>query len=65
MKKRKRRLGHITSVENVKVGQALWMAKHACERKTGDAREGCLLGLAVVKEELGYEGFKLSGRNRR
>lgn len=59
---KKRRLGHITPVESAKVGQALWMAKQACERQGGAAKMGCLLGLEIVKDELGYAGFKLSGR---
>lgn len=53
----KRKIGHITSVENAKVAQALWMAKNACGKKSGEAREGCMKGLEIVEEELRFAGF--------
>lgn len=56
-------MGHITDVENAKVKQALWVVERStCRVAAGPRREGCEAALRRVKEELGYEGFKLSGR---
>lgn len=54
-------MGHITSLENSKVEQALWMADQHCNKNhNGANRYGCQDGLRIAREELKYAGFKVS-----
>lgn len=63
--KSKAGVGHITSIENSKASQAVWMGKQLCNKMVGDQKEACLSGVRFVADELGFAGFSLSGRRRR
>jgi hypothetical protein len=71
MKKRKRRLGHITSDEKQKVRTSVDDAHDRCLRDygpTGDGptqRRSCIMGVSFVETNLARKGFSLSGRRRR